>query len=182
MYQLMLETERTYLITPVFKMTKEILDFYVRNKAHLEQWENLRDDNFYTFKYQKKMIKYLNKERKIGTGLFFWIYSNTSNKIIGNIYVSSIILGNVSSCNIGYALDQYAQGYGYMTESLSEIVRMLFKDCNLHRIEINIMPRNHKSIQLVNKLGFKYDTTSEELMRVNGVWEDHDRYYIINPN
>jgi ribosomal-protein-alanine N-acetyltransferase len=42
------------------------------------------------------------------------------------------------------------------------------------------MPRNEASIQVVKKLEFEYEGLSRKMLQVNGVWEDHMRWVLLN--
>lgn len=57
---------------------------------------------------------------------------------------------------------------------------MVFEELKLHRIEAPIMPRNETSINVVSKLGFTNEGIAKKLIKVNGIWEDHIRWALIN--
>jgi ribosomal-protein-alanine N-acetyltransferase len=42
------------------------------------------------------------------------------------------------------------------------------------------MPRNKRSIQVVKKRGFFYEGTSKHYLKINGKWEDHAHYVLLN--
>ncbi|NOX32098.1 MAG: hypothetical protein GXP35_18950, partial [Actinobacteria bacterium] len=54
----------------------------------------------------------------------------------------------------------------------------LFETIGLHRIEISIVPRNERSLRLINKLGIRAEGIAERYLEIDGVWEDHIRHAI----
>ena len=175
-----LESERLIITTVNSSYAQAITDFYIRNKEHLLEWEDIKEDYFYTKAYQKMLIKYEQHATKKGMSVSFWIKERASGELVGKISVFSIAGGNMSNCMIGYKLDKDHQSMGYMHEALSEVIRFLFEGLKLHRIDVCILPKNERSKSVVEKLGFIYEGVNRKFMRINGVWEDHLRYALIN--
>ncbi len=57
-------------------------------------------------------------------------------------------------------------------------MRHSFEDLGLHRLEICIVPRNHNSRRVMDKLVIREEGVSLRFLEINGVWEDHVRYAI----
>jgi ribosomal-protein-alanine N-acetyltransferase len=51
---------------------------------------------------------------------------------------------------------------------------------SLHRIEANIMPRNQRSLRVVEKLGFVDEGLSRDYLKINEKWEDHIHMVLLN--
>ena len=49
---------------------------------------------------------------------------------------------------------------------------------NLHRVQIAIVPRNVRSLRVVEKLGLRHEGVAEKYLEINGVWEDHARFAV----
>lgn len=174
------ETERLYLRILKPKYANQVLDYYKRNRNFLKKWEPKPPDNFYTTSYQKDTLKFeydLFKKRKL---VRFWIIKKENNKIIGNLCYSNIIMGNFKSCFLGYKLDKDEINKGYMTEAIRKTVKIMFNEYDLHRIEVNIIPRNKRSLKLMEKLGFEEEGYSRRYLEINGIWEDHVHFAIYN--
>lgn len=179
-----LETQRLYLKILDGSFASRVLDFYQNNRQFLEPWEPARNDAFYTLESQKTGL-YLDEQAMInGQMVRFWLFSknidNSESTPIGTVAITNIIRGVFKSCYIGYKLDERFCGYGFMAEALDAVVHYAFEELKLHRIEANIMPRNEKSIKVITKAGFDYEGLSKDYLKINGIWEHHNRYARIN--
>lgn len=177
---LTLETQRLILKTSNRRMLKDIMDFHIRNKEFFRQWEAEKSADFYTKRYQLGIIRAEKEQIRAYSGIDFWLYDKENNFLMGKVSIFGIMGGNYSNCMAGYKLDEAYVGKGYMQEALDEVVRFMFEDVNIHRMEINIMPRNVRSIHVAEKLGFAAECESREFVEVNGVWENHLRFVKIN--
>jgi len=92
----------------------------------------------------------------------------------------NIVRGVFLSCHLGYGLDKDEINKGYMTEALNAVIRFAFDKVKLHRIEANVMPRNKPSIRIVEKLGFKNEGLARKYLKINGKWEDHIHFVVLN--
>lgn len=167
------ETDRLYLRVLKPSFGRDVLEYYKRNHSFLSQWEPKRPREFYTLSYHKRQLNNEYNMFKEGKQVRFWIMKKEDNKIIGNVCYSNIIMGNFKSCFLGYKLDKDEINKGYMTEAIKESVEIMFDDFGLHRIEVNVVPRNARSLKVMEKLGFEQEGFSRRYLEINGVWEDH---------
>jgi ribosomal-protein-alanine N-acetyltransferase len=96
------------------------------------------------------------------------------------ISLSGISWGAFRSAHLGYKLDRRRVGQGLMREALEKVITYVFQERGLHRIEANIMPRNSRSLALVEALGFVSEGLARRYLNINGVWEDHVHMVILN--
>ena len=176
--QIIYETDRLYLKILKPNYFRQVLEYYKRNHNFLKEWEPKRSRNFYTAAYQKSQMRYEYNMFKGNKLVRFWIFKKEDNKLIGNICLSNIIMGNFKSCFMGYKLDKDEINKGYMTEAIKEVVKIMFEDFGLHRIEVNILPRNVRSLEIMKKLNFEQEGYSKRYLEINGKWEDHVHYAI----
>jgi len=162
-------------------MAGAVLSYLQDNEHFLAPWEPVKEEAFYTLDYQKKNIRWEQKAQKSGQGICYYLTERTSGLLVGKVSMYGYLGGNFSSGILGYKLHQDYVGLGYMTEGLGAFCEFLFRGLNIHRLEINIMPRNKASLRVAEKLGFRLEGEAEKLMEVNGVWEDHLRFGKINP-
>ncbi|MDX8367983.1 GNAT family protein [Cytobacillus sp. IB215665] len=177
------ETERLVLRQIDKTFVEEVLAYYQRNKDFLAEWEAQRPSDFYTLEIQENNITKDLESYSEGTSFKLWIFKKAGQdhtRIIGCISFSLIVQGILQSCILGYKLDKDELNKGFITEALEKAIKVMFQDFGLHRIEAPIIPRNKGSIQVVKKLGFEYEGLSRKMIKVNGVWEDHMRWALVN--
>ena len=177
---MILETQRLFLRQISRTDSIPYLKYLLDNKEFLEEWEPKREDSDYSIeKIENQIDKEIAKSQNKNAYLFLIIKKNT-DEIIGTIKLWNIVYGPFMSCNIGYKLSKANINNGYMTEALIEIKKYCFTDLELHRIAANIMPKNVRSQKVLQKAGFELEGTSKKYLKINGVWEDHDNYVVIN--
>ncbi len=95
--------------------------------------------------------------------------------IVGVFNLSEIVRGFFQSAYLGfYAVADYA-GQGYMSAGLKLVLKKIFEEMDLHRLEANIQPNNHRPIHLVQKNGFRKEGYSPRYLKINNEWCDHVR-------
>ncbi|WP_041701787.1 GNAT family N-acetyltransferase [Gottschalkia acidurici] len=175
------ETERLELKVLDESYGELVLDYYERNREFLREWEPERKEIFYSLNLQKNQLSRDLKDIKDYKLLRLWIFKkNDYNRVIGNIAFSNIIRGVFLSCNLGYKLDKDETNNGYITEAINKGIEIIFNEYGLHRIEANIMPRNKRSIRVVEKLGFQNEGLAHKYLKINGKWEDHIHMILLN--
>jgi [ribosomal protein S5]-alanine N-acetyltransferase len=100
--------------------------------------------------------------------------------IAGVVNISSIIRGRFQNGSVSYAAFAPTAGQGYMSEGLALVLRHAFQQLRLHRLEANIQPGNHASQKLVQRLGFRREGYSPEMLFIDGAWRDHERWAITS--
>lgn len=172
---LKLEGKRIYLRNLTPNDSEEMLDYYKRNKDHLEKFEPVRDSEFYTLDIQRSILNESYKQFLNGSSVDFAIIKDTN--IIGKIRVSNIVYGVFKNGIIGYSIDKDFEGNGYMREALLLAIKYSFEDLGLHRVEASALLDNHRSNGLLKRCGFNELGTNEKYLFINGVWQDHKTYY-----
>jgi ribosomal-protein-alanine N-acetyltransferase len=114
------------------------------------------------------------RERQLGTAYGFGIF--VDGNFAGEINLSAVQRGPFQSAYVGYWIDEKHAGQGYVPEALVVIFRFAFEELHLHRVQMAIIPRNHPSRRVVEKLVIREEGIAERYLEINGVWEDHVRY------
>ncbi|HYC82190.1 MAG TPA: GNAT family N-acetyltransferase [Solirubrobacterales bacterium] len=109
---------------------------------------------------------------------FLLVRRRSDGAIAGYFDVSQIIRGPLQSAFLGYGGVAALSGQGYMSEGLRLLLRYVFVDLRLHRIEANIQPGNERSLALVRRAGFVREGFSERYLKIGGRWRDHERWAI----
>lgn len=120
--------------------------------------------------------EYLQRSQQNNQKSFF--ACDASNNIMGVFNVSEIVRGFFQNAYLGfYAVSDYA-GKGYMSAGLKLVLKSVFTDLKLHRLEANIQPGNSRSISFVKNNGFRKEGYSPRYLNINNTWCDHERWAI----
>ena len=175
------KTERLYIELHQKKHIKKTLEFYIRNAVALRKFEPKRTKEFYTLAYHKKQQKNDDKDMRNLKYLSFVLFKkDDKQKIIGYINFFDITFGVFQSCIVGYKIDKDERNNGYMQEGLNKMIDVIFNDLKLHRIEANVLPTNGPSITLLQKLGFEREGYGKKYLKINGEWQDHIHFTLLN--
>jgi len=176
----MYKTSRLDLKTINEVDASEILEYYRVNRDFLKAFEPMREEDFFTLAIQEDSYQFERALYEDRRSLKLFIYLRGQGPIIGILNFSQIVMNAFCSCYIGYSLSVGHEGYGYMTEAVKEGLRIIFEDYDLHRVEGNVMPCNDRSIKILEKLGFRKEGLSRRYLKINGQWEDHIHYALLN--
>lgn len=175
------ETERLVLKVLDKSYAEVVLDYYLRNKFFLEAWEPVKSEEFYTRVYQEEQLDEELINIKNGKSFRLWIFKKDDNRrIIGSVGFNNIVRGVFQSCHLGYKSDKDEINRGYVTEAIEKGIDIMFNELGIHRIEANIMPRNIRSLRVVEKLGFYNEGLAYKYLKINGKWEDHIHMVLLN--
>lgn len=154
---------------------EELLNYYKKNKKHLEKFEPTRDNDFFTIEAQRNSLNESYKQFLNGTSIDLAIIKE--NKIIGKLRLSNIVYGVFKSGILGYSIDEDYQGLGYMKEAVNLTINYAFKELGLHRVEASALLENERSQGVLISTGFKKLGVNEKYLFINGMWQDHITYY-----
>jgi ribosomal-protein-alanine N-acetyltransferase len=151
-----------------------------RNHGWLTPWEPARTPGMPDVVEQREAFAMRcsarERERQLGTGFGFGMF--VGGRFAGEINLSSVQRGPFQSAYVGYWIDQAHAGHSYTAEALVLVVRFAFEQVHLHRIQVSIIPRNHRSRRVVEKLKLRDEGIALRYLEINGIWEDHVRYAI----
>ena len=152
----------------------------IRNGDWLLKWEPAfvgslpdpsRDRNAFELRIANR-----ERERQLGAGYGFGMF--VDSKFAGEINLNNVVRGAFQSAYVGYWIDEARAGQSYMPEAVVTIARFAFDELKLHRLEIDIVPRNKPSRRVVEKLAIREEGVAHRFLEINGVWEDHVRFGI----
>ena len=81
-----IKTKRLVLRILTNEDAQQVLEYYIRNKGHLEMYEPLRNEKFYTLKMQRNIIREGYRQFLKGTAMEFGVFKD--KKLIGILKVS----------------------------------------------------------------------------------------------
>ncbi len=176
-----LETHRLILRIALPEMVDEILDFRIRNRTFLEPWLPRQHEHAFERDFNLTHLRNERNEWIDGKSYRFMVtLKEKPEQIIGDIRFSNVVRGAFLNAYLGYLQDEQHCGKGYMFEALNKAIWYMFAVEELHRVEANIMPHNTPSIKLVKRLGFMEVGRSPRYLQINGVWEDHLHFALLN--
>jgi ribosomal-protein-alanine N-acetyltransferase len=155
-----------------------LLDLRVRNREFFQPFEPLTPDSHYTIEGHREILEKIQSNWENRSGYGFGIFLNSNCQLIGRVNLSNVVRGAWESCTMGYFLDEIYNGQGFTTEAVHLAIGFAFGPAELHRVQAAAMPRNVGSIQVLEKVGFRYDGFSEYYLKINGIWEHHNLYSI----
>ena len=99
--------------------------------------------------------------------------------LVGVFNFSEIVRPAFQNAYLGYYALAPNAGQGYMTEAFALVLDAGFRDLGLHRVEVNVQPRNLRSVALVERVGFTREGYSRRYLKIAGRWRDHVRYAML---
>lgn len=143
-----------------------------RNSAWLEPWDATSPvpvtgprPSFPGF------VRTLSAQARAGSALPFAV--DYQGELVGQLTVSSIILGSLRSASIGYWVSEHVAGRGVTPTGVALATDHCFRVLGLHRVEVNIRPENKPSLRVVEKLGFRDEGLRLRLLHIQDRWCDH---------
>lgn len=175
-----METERLRLSVYKKSRAPEVTSYLLKNRKFHQKWSQTHTDIYFEKSTQKQYLAYDCTEYKAGRLVPLWItLKDNPDVIIGKVSFFNFAYGGMMSCAIGYHLDEEYQGNGYMKEAILASCEMLVKELKIHRIEAFILPFNERSLNLIKKCGFIEEGMRYSYMHINGKWENHEAFYIL---
>lgn len=159
---------RVYIRKPVEEDWQELISFHQKSQEFHFPW-------VFPPLTEEECQTYISRCRKEDfEGLL--ICHLHSMKIVGVANLSQIFYGAFQNAYLGYYINVDFAGQGLMIEGIQLTINHAFHSLDLHRVEANIQPENHASINLVKRLGFTKEGFSRQYLKINEAWCDHERW------
>ena len=148
------------------QLERELLE----NRSWLRKWEATNPHGAMSFDVRSS-IRSLQANARAGLGLPFAV--EYDGEFAGQLNVSSMTYGSLSSATIGYWVSERFAGLNVTPTAVALASDYCYLQVGLHRIEICIRPENGPSLRVVEKLGFRYEGLRRRYIHINGDWRDH---------
>lgn len=119
-------------------------------------------------------VKAMLRQYRLGLGVPFVI--TYRGEVVGQLSLSGISGGSLSSAQIGYWVSAAVAGRGITTLAVALATDYCLFWRGLHRVEICIRPENRASLRVVEKLGFRPEGVRERYIHIDGDWRDHESF------
>ena len=165
---LSLHLARHELAEPIFQAIDE-------NRAYLRQYLPWVDGT-QSLEDTKTFIKESMQQNSDGSRLTTFILSN--GLLAGSLGVVHFNRDH-RRCEIGYWLREDLQGLGIMTRACRSFIDFLFKNKQMNRLEILVLPKNGKSRAVPLRLGFKSDGILRKALRMYDSYHDVEVFSLL---
>ncbi|MBG9590182.1 GNAT family N-acetyltransferase [Cytobacillus firmus] len=147
------------------KDAESLFEFELENRTFFEKMLPSRGDNYYDFEFFKSRHKALLDEQTQG-GSYFYLIKNKNGSILGRMNLVDID----ETQNLGHV--GYRVGKRYIGKGIaSKALKLLLKTANekgLDKIKAKTTINNKASQIVLEKNGFKYISTSDEVFEIAG--------------
>lgn len=144
---------------------------YRENRAFLAPWEPIRDEAFYTDEGQRQRLAVAADELR--QGVSYRCAIEDDGRIVGTVALTAIERGPVQSANLGYWVDQSANGRGIASNAVRLMLATAFDELQLHRIQAGTLLHNLASQRVLDHNGFERIGVARSYLNIAGQWQDH---------
>ncbi|MDN7243675.1 GNAT family protein [Planococcus sp. N028] len=168
-----------YLRTLAVDDAEEMVQLLLRNRDYWAIYEPRHRDSYFTVAVQREKIREAIYQARENREYSFGVFEHGSNRLIGHISLYGIKRLPFLSALVGYSVDEAYIGKGIATEAVRLMVAFGFEQLRLHRLEAYVSPQNLGSIRVLQKSGFQNEGLLREFLHINGVWEDHFHFAML---
>jgi ribosomal-protein-serine acetyltransferase len=158
-----------------FRHASEFLEFVKNNRDHLGVWLEW-GQTIQTLEQAQNFIK-RGITRYAEDGLP-WVGIWLENRLVGGILFFPVDR-QAKSTMIGYWLGAEVGGRGLMSKAVQAMIRFVFDDLELNRLELQAHVDNHKSRALAERLGFAFEGILRQVWTLHGQAVDHAAYAML---
>ena len=171
-----LVTPRLVLRPPRSGDVGEIRRLLRHNHEHLRPWNPAPaagEDPTSITEVSKAVLRQRRDWKRGASFVFMVAERGAPQRFIGKIALNGVLRGAMHGAYLGYWMDVDHQGRGYVTEGIGAVLDFAFGAAHLHRVQAAIMPRNARSLRVIDKVGFRREGYAERYLQIAGRWEDH---------
>jgi [ribosomal protein S5]-alanine N-acetyltransferase len=150
------------------------------SRAFLTPWEPIwPSDDLTRSGFRRRLRRY--EEDMAGDKAYpFLVFRESDCALLGGVTLANVRRGIVQAGTIGYWIGAPYAGQGHMTAALRVLLPSLFGELNLHRVDAACIPTNTASVRVLEKCGFAREGKARRYLCINGVWQDHYLFGLLN--
>jgi len=119
--------------------------------------------------HTKEYLTYIGQRYRTGDFYDWAVVCKEDGRMIGTAGFTKFDF-TANSAEIGYVLNPDYHGKGYGTEAVEAVLRFGFEELALHRMEARFMKENHRSLQLMERVGMTLEGYAREALLIKGVY------------
>jgi len=149
------------------------------SRQHLTVWEPQWARDELTRSAFRRRLRQYQRELREDQGYAFLIFRHAGAVLLGGLSISNVRRGVAQAASIGYWIGAPHVRRGHMTDAVKAVLPFAFVTLGLHRLEAACLPHNLPSTRVLEKAGFKREGMARRYLKINGVWQDHDLFALL---
>jgi ribosomal-protein-alanine N-acetyltransferase len=149
------------------------------NREYLAPWSPLQGDRYFTADGQREVLARDLAGYELG-GMLPLAIVDASGAVCGRINLNSIVRGAFQSASVGYWVSESHIGRGLASAAVADVIGKGFGDYRLHRLEAATLLHNTPSQRVLARNGFRPFAVSEAYLKIDGRWQDHILFQLLN--
>jgi [ribosomal protein S5]-alanine N-acetyltransferase len=149
------------------------------SRHHLTVWEpQWARDELSRSAFRRRLRQY-QRELREDQGYAFLIFRSADATLLGGLSISNVRRGVAQAASVGYWIGVPHIRRGHMSNAVKACLPFAFNTLGLHRLEAACLPHNIPSQRVLEKAGFKREGMARRYLKINGVWQDHDLFALL---
>ncbi len=175
-----LNSARTYLRPPQANDWAEWAELRTESREFLKPWEPTWPSDALSRGAYRRRLRFYARDAREDVGYGFLIFRRGDDVLLGGVTLSSVRRGVSQCCAVGYWIGKPFAGQRYMTEALPAVIRFVFEDLGLRRLEAACLPNNEPSQKLLLSSGFAREGFARQYLCIDGAWQDHVLFGLLS--
>ncbi len=150
------------------------------SRDFLTPWEPIWPADDLTRGAFRRRVRRYGEDLRTDQAYAFFIFRKPDNELIGGLTLANVRRGVAQAGSLGYWMGAPYAGRGHMTSAVHALIPFAFGSLRLHRLEAACIPSNVASIRLLEKTGFVREGVARQYLCINGLWQDHLLYALLN--
>ncbi len=150
------------------------------SRAFLTPWEPIWPADDLTRTGFRRRLRRYSEDIAADRAYPFLVFREADGVLTGGVTLANVRRGIVQAGTIGYWVGEPFAGQGVMTAALRVLLPFMFGELGLHRIEAACIPTNLASVRVLEKCGFVREGLARRYLCINGIWQDHLLYGLLN--
>lgn len=174
-----IDGRKVYIRPPADYDWSEWAQLREASRDFLTPWEPTWPADCLTRSAYRRRLRHYAEEWHAGGGFAFFIFAREDDGLRGGITLSNVRRGVAQTGTLGYWVGKPHARQGVMSDAIRCMLRFSFDNLRLHRVEAACLPRNAASQGVLRKAGFREEGFAPKYLRINGQWEDHVLFAIL---